>query len=319
MKSIYMDKRWVNLQQAKENGEAKIYTFNKGESKIIYPFIKRKAGIVDGITYYDIVTPRGQCGPWVEKNKLEDVSNLIKEYSREFKEYCEKEKIIAEYIRFSPWNDNHKYFDSVYDISFYGKVYCNNLETDFFMEEYNKKKRNEVRKAKKNDVEIIHGTNNKFLKDFLDIYEFTEEKHNVSDYYRIDKTFLENYLKYFPNEITFFQALYEDKVISSAMIILGQDVAHYHFAANNPEYSYLNANSLLLYEAANFAANLGKKIFDLGSAKKDSPLEKFKNRISLGYPFYIGKKINNEQIYNRLVEQVGGPREGFFPEYRKNE
>lgn len=59
MKSIYMDERWEILQREKEKGIAIRYIYEQENMRVIYPFIKRKAGIVNNVQYFDIVTPRG--------------------------------------------------------------------------------------------------------------------------------------------------------------------------------------------------------------------------------------------------------------------
>lgn len=320
MKSIYMDERWGILQQEKEKGEAITYTYDKDEIRIIYPFIKRKAGIINGIQYFDIVTPRGQCGPWIENCDTANIISLINSFDMEFAEYCNKEMIVAEYIRFSPWMNNVYDFSSIYDIQFYGYLYCNDLTYDFFKIEYSSKKRNKIRKAEKNGVEIRFDKSFDSIEKFLELYSFTSSKYDFNDYYTLDSSFLEQYLKKFPEETIFAQALYKGEVISSAIILLGEDIVHYHFAANHPEYTSLQGNSLLIYKVSLYAAKKGKKIIDLGGARKGSALERFKKSFVYRgkmYPYSIGTKIRDNNIYNALIEKVGGPKKGYFPAYRK--
>ena len=113
---------------------------------------------------------------------------------------------------------------------------------------------------------------------------------------------------------------YVDGVAISAGIFLnGGDVYHYHFSANHPDYTKLNAISYLLMEESKLAADEGCILMDLGSATPGSGLEKFKRSMVKDdgiLPCYVGTKIRNKKIYDELVKQNGGPREGFFPEYR---
>lgn len=317
MKSIYMDNRWGALQEIKEKGEAVTYFFEKSGMRVLYPFIKRRAGVINGNEYFDLVTPRGQCGPWIENCKSDDYQSLVHEFNDEFSKYCLKENIVAEYVRFSPWIDHYKYFSNIYDIAFHGNIYCNDLSIDFFYEEYNKKKRNIVRKADKNGVHIRFGKNSKFIENFLSLYEFTERKYDVTDYYSLDRFIVERYCEYLQSEIVFVEAVFQDEILASAIILMGDDIAHYHFASTHPNYKHLDANSLLLYKAALYAKNEGKKLFDLGGAKAGSSLEKFKQRTAKEYPYYFGTCIRNKEVYNKLVEVAGGPRENYFPAYRR--
>ena len=117
-----------------------------------------------------------------------------------------------------------------------------------------------------------------------------------------------------PNKTLFANAVYKGRIISSALILLGEDIAHYHFAANHPEYLYLQGNSLLIYKASVYAKMLGKKLMDLGSAVPGSPLEVFKSSFvykGTKYPVVVGTKIRNQHIYDSLVQQPSGLRQGY--------
>lgn len=316
-KSIYMDNRWGELQQQKEKGEAIFYEFTHKEGKVYYPFIKRQAGEIDNVMYYDIVTPRGQCGPWIKTDNPTKTQELIKDFNDEFQFFCDNERIIAELIRFDPWNRQEKYFSDIYNINLYGEIYANDLSIDFFKEEYNSNKRNEVRKAIKNNITVKFSKESSSIENFLNLYEFTQNKYNVSEYYLLDKEFITSYIEKLNQDVIFVEAQYEDKVISSSMLLFGKDIAHYHFSASNPEYLKLNANGLLLYESAIFAQKQGKKYFDLGGAKYGSNLAKFKARISKPYQSFKGTTIRNKNIYNMLIEKRGSAKENYFPAYRK--
>ena len=202
----------------------------------------------------------------------------------------------------------------------YGDVYCNDLTCDFFNNEYSSAKRRMVRKAKKNNIEIVFDEDRNSIDDFLNLYAFTQSKYELGDYYTFSKEFIQSYYEVFPEQTVVVKAMYEEKVISSAIILLGEDIAHYHFAANDPEYMSLQANSLLIYEASLYSANKGKKLFDLGGAKKDSPLEKSKKEsVRNGKEFIskLGTRVCNEEIYDALVAKVGGPMKDYFPAYRR--
>jgi serine/alanine adding enzyme len=320
MKSIYMDERWGRLQQEKENGKAEIYVFEQQGMKVKYPFIKREAGIVRGVKYYDLVTPRGQCGLWLENCEASKQEALASAFDEEFRKYCLQENIIAEYVRFSPWTDYSRSYSSIYDIIFYGYVYCNDLTCDFFKEEYSSMKRRNIRKAEKNGIEVVFDTACSTIDDFLRMYAFTESKYAVGEYYMLDRAFIERYCHAFFDEVIFAHALYKGEIISSVILLMGEDIAHYHFGGGNPQYAALQATSLLLYKAALFSAEKGKKLFDLGGAKAGSALESFKQEfVARGkkYPYYLGTKVRNKEIYDELVKQAGGPREGYFPAYRR--
>ena len=320
IKSFYMDKGWGVLQQDKEGGETLHFLFEREEGRVVYPFIKRPAGIVDGTQYYDLVTPRGQGGIWVEQAQEGKEKDLLHQFSKAFDDYCAREHIIAEYVRFSPWLDQAQWFEEEYTISHFGEVYCIDLTTDFFNEAYSSAVRQQIRKAIKNNVIIRFTSNPDFIDEFLKLYQMTAEDQHFSEYYQLDKKFLQRYFDFYPDKVVFAVALLNEKVISAAMLLVGEDIVHYHFAATDPAYKHIQPNSLLIYEAASYAEAYGKRLFDLGSAKAGSSLEKYKKRFTAkvkSYPFYRGTKIRNSTVYEKLVEQTGNVQEGYFPAYRK--
>lgn len=322
MKSIYMDERWEKLQEVKEGGVAYRYIHEADGTRIVYPFIKRAAGIVNGIDYYDIVTPRGVAGIWFENADPASSSEIpyrkaVQGFQTEFTALCAEQRIIAEFVRFSPWSDDYKAFSDTYRMREYGTNYCNRLTCNFFDEEYPARKRSKIRKMQREGARISFGKDATYIENFLNLYTNTQEKYNVSEYHRLNESFIQRYLETFPEEVIFAQAHFDEKVIVSALILQGPDIAHFHFGGSDPAYHHLDANSLLLYEAALFAAEKGMKMFDLGDALPGSALERFKQNTAKGYPYLVGTKIQNENIYQQLVEKAGGPRIGYFPEYRR--
>lgn len=286
---------------------------------VIYPFIKRKAGIVDGIQYFDLVTPRGECGPWIEKCDASKIKVLVDAFNEEFNEYCIQENIVAEYIRFNPWRNDCKHFSSIYDIGFYGYVYCNNIMHDFFKVEYGSRVKKAIKKAKKYGVKISFNKGSNSIEDFLNIYDFTAKKYKISNYYALDKSILKKYCETFPDETVFVKAVYKGEITSMLVMLLGEDIVHYHLAGSNPEYNYLQGNSLMMYEAALYAAQKGKKLFDFGIVTLGSSVETFKINFidrSGKHSVALGTKVRNKEIYYTLVEQAGEVRKGYFPAYR---
>lgn len=321
MKSIYCDKNWNKLQEYKEEGTAETFEFQCEDGKIRYEFNKRFAGKVEGEDYYDLVTPRGMGGPRMVSCIAGEEKRLAGAYLKKLEEYCREENIIAEYVRFDPWDKRLEgLFGNYYEIEKYGDLYCNNLERDFYKEEYNRKTRREIKKAMSWGVHAEFDFNGESIDEFVKLYQNTAIKYNVSAYYRMDRCFIEKYFEMLPGNVFILNAFFEEKVIASVIVLMGVDIAHYHLLGSDPEYRQLHANSLLTYKAAEYAKTLGKKLFDLGGGKRGGNIETFKLNFVKEeniYTYYVGKKINNEIIYNYLAEQNKNQKEGYFPAYRK--
>ncbi|MGN0151061.1 MAG: GNAT family N-acetyltransferase [Wujia sp.] len=315
IKNIYMNHNWGVLQEQKENGKSYIYKYESKAGAIKYPFIVREAAVLNGEPFFDIVTPRGEGGPLVLNKESDDLDVL---YDLEFNIFCQKNNIIAEYIRFDPWNTDENFFSRVYNVKSHGFSYCHRLQEDFFMTQYSSKRRNQIRKAINNGVKIDFSQDSEKVKVLLELYKYTAEKHNISDYYTLDLEFLERYFEILKGNVYLGIAYWEDIPIAAAMFLNGGDIFHYHFSASHPDYTDLNAISLLLMEAAKVGQRDGCKLMDLGGATPGSGLEIFKRSLTKSdeiYPCYIGTKIRNKEIYNKLVE-LNGCNKDRFPEYR---
>ena len=317
IKTIYLDPLWGNVQQSKEDGEVDCFRFNNQNGTIMYPFIKRYAGEVQGTRYYDIVTARGECGPIVIEGNS---AALYSDFNEEFQKYCDEEHIIAEYIRFDPWNTNPMCFADIYNLSSHGYAYCHKLQEDFFATQYSSRRRNQIRKAIKSGVDIVVDANWDNIPKFMDLYDFTVSKHEVSEYYLLDENFLNGYRDLLGGKVKLGLAYYHGELVAGGIFLNGGDVFHYHFSASHPDYVKLNAISLLLFEEAKKGAEEGCAIMDLGGATPGSGLEKFKQSMVKQdgiIPCFVGTKVRNQEVYNALVDQCGGVQKGFFPAYRK--
>lgn len=315
IKNIYMNHEWGKLQEKKEDGKSYLFKYESEAGRIEYAFIIREATVINGETFYDIVTPRGEGGPLILKKSSDD---LVRLFDAEFDRFCQKQRIIAEYVRFDPWNTDETLFSEVYNISEHGYSYCHRLQEDFFMTQYSSKRRNQIRKAINCGIRVEINKDKEKLLYLLDLYNFTIKKHNISDYYLLDLDFLISYFDILKDQVYLGIAYLEDKPIAAAMFLYGGDIFHYHFSASHPDYTNLNAISLLLMEAAKMGQSQGCKLMDLGGATPGSGLEMFKKSMTKSdeiYPCYVGKKIRNKSIYDNLVELNGCNKE-MFPEYR---
>jgi lipid II:glycine glycyltransferase (peptidoglycan interpeptide bridge formation enzyme) len=83
--------------------------------------------------------------------------------------------------------------------------------------------------------------------------------------------------------------------------------AHYHLSARNYDLYINGANNLVLDFAIKYAQTMNCKQFHFGggtSLDEKNPLFQFKTNFSKTVrPFFIGKKIHDNNIYNKIVSQ----------------
>lgn len=320
MKSVYREEKWAKLQEKKEGGKLTTYTFENEQGKVSYRFIKKYAGTINNIVYYDIASYRGAQGPYIESINQGNVESLLDEFLVAFEKYCIQENIIAEFSKLDPWDEYAKLVKVKLQAEYYGNYFCNDLSIDFFHKEYNRRSKRAIKKAVEVGVTVDFDFEGKTINQFLDLYKNTEDKFQTSEYYIFSENDIKEYFTMFSGRCFFSNAYLNGEIITSVLSVLGEDILHYLYLGTNPKFLDCQANSLLTYETSCLGQRMGRKVFDMGGGKLGGNIEQFKrNFISENgvIEYYAIKKIHNKEIYDYLVEHKERiENRKFFPEYR---
>ena len=97
---------------------------------------------------------------------------------------------------------------------------------------------------------------------------------------------------------------YKDKIVSALFLMIKGEYAHIHLSGSIYEYLKLGVNNKIKHDATLISRKLGAKYFHFGggnSSDVEDPLFKFKSNFSKERgDFYIGKKIYNQEVYNKI-------------------
>lgn len=284
---------------------------------------KNFLGKLNPNAYYDLSTPYGYGGFLIEGSNVEAG---IEQLNQQYINYCKVNNIISEIVRFHPVIDNVSMIRSMYDVLPIGKtitVELNSLEE--IWDNLKGKNKNVIRKAIKNEVKISWGLDQQLIDTFIPLYNSTMDRDNATDYYYFKEEYYSCYLNELSENTLIFSASYEDKIIAMSIILLANDQIHYHLSASDSQYRSLAPTNLLLLEVANWGCKNGYKTLHLGGGLggKEDNLYKFKEAFNKNSKtsFSIGKKIFNEEVYNKLVDIKFRDSEimektNFFPKYR---
>lgn len=274
--------------------------------------------------YFDTTTPYGYGG-FIFKGKISEES--ISDFYREYLYFNQQNNIISCFTRFNPLTKNSHYFSSQnFTFNIGHTIDIELVSSENVWDNLCSKNRNMIRKAKKNDIKIIHGRNAKFLTLFKDIYDKTMENDNASDYYFFSNDYYNTIINYLPNNYEVFLAQSNDTYVSAAIILFANNVMHYHLSGTLSEYRHLAPNNLLLYEVSIWGIENNMTKFHLGGglgAKNDNLL-KFKKSFNKKSEnsFYIGKEVFNFEVYDSLVnlrlelDSAFQNESNYFPLYR---
>jgi lipid II:glycine glycyltransferase (peptidoglycan interpeptide bridge formation enzyme) len=243
-----------------------------------------------------------------------------------FKQYCQENNVISEFIRFHPMLNNHYYCPKDIEIEFWNETVAIDLtkdETEIFRDmEYNCQKA--IRQAHNNNVIIQKDEDFRYLDDFYDIYIKTMTRVNANDYYLFPRKWFDAVIELLAGNLSLFHAFYQDSIIASVLFLHSGPFLHAHLGGSIHEMRHLRPNNLLLYQVALWGKKCGFKIFHLGGGlKHNDNLFKYKASFSpIRMNFYIGKVIHNYELYKSLTDlksdfEGDNPLDAhYFPEYR---
>ena len=324
-KEIYFQWEYVDAFFKNGDGIPKLAYASKDNEYVFYVFLLRNISKdlnldEEKYNYYDIVTPYGYGGvdSTTENQKLFDY------FFEQFEIYCSDNNIVSEFIRFNPLLNNQNYYNhDKYDIRNISKTVHVKLDNDEqIWNDFESRCRNTIRKAQKNNLTVDCGFDKERLNEFIKIYKETMERDNANTYYFFNDEFFDSILTNLQKYANIYTIYYNEKPISSSIILFNGENAHYHLSGTLTEYLSLGANSIGLYEISLDLCKKGYKKFHLGGGYggDSSPLLKFKRSFNKfgDLDFYIGKRIYNLEVYKRLCELKNiSMEESYFPAYRK--
>lgn len=326
MNDVYFEEEYGKLYEKIENGKFEHFEYTDSNGCIVNNFLKRNISIDVGESakYFDIVTPYGYGGPII-KELAGNREELLNNYYQSFKEYCETNNIVSEFVRFHPMEKNYLDFDKIYLTNYMRKTLITKLdEDDVISKQFSKSARKNIRQALNKGVSYKITESPNDISKFKEIYYSTMDRNCATDYYYFDDEYFNNILKNFKNNVIFVEAIFEDKTIAAGLYFVYSDVIHIHLSGTLTEYLYLSPAYILRYAVTLWGIENNYKIIHHGGGRSNSEndtLYVFKKNFAKLYDldFYIGKKVWNKKVYDKLCEIKNVKNDdGFFPAYRKD-
>lgn len=304
------------------DGEPLLFYYEDSTTRGINVVMKRDVakdshfkGLIPENTFWDFASPYGYGG-WIVEGEHSD--SLFETYE----DWCKKNGIISEFVRFHPVVENHKFSESCYDVIALGNTVAMDLSSpEVIWSNIHSKNRNMIRKAIKNGISIYSGRFPEIYFEFRKIYNSTMDKDNADEYYYFEPEFYNSILNDLPHNAQVFYALYEGKVIAASIMLAANGYMNYHLSGSIKEYANMAPSNLLLYEAALWGNANGYKSLYLGGGVGSGEDSLYKFKKAFYKPddvrrFYIGKKIFIQEKYDELLAIREPIESGFFPKYR---
>ncbi len=308
------------------DGSPMLFHYNDGTTRAINVVMKRDIhtskkfkSMVEANTFFDITTPYGYGGFIVDGDNYAGVNKV-------YTNYCFKNNIISEFVRFHPVLNNRQGLDTMYDITNLGPTITMDISSrEQIWNNILSKHKNVIRKAIREQVTIHNGNTKELYDKFIKMYNKTMDRNKAEDYYYFGQSFYDSIREDFGDNSTLFYAKYNNEIIAMAIILFADTGMHYHLSAYDIAYRNKAATNLLLYEASCWGSKRGYKTFHLGGGvgSKEDNLYTFKKSFNKNSNtvFSIGRKIFDKEKYDYLVSlrKQGGDFDGgssFFPLYR---
>ena len=267
-------------------------------------------------TWFDLSTPYGYGGFWVEGDDFEAVENA-------YGKYCNEEGYVSEFVRFHLLGKYQSFFKGMHESNTRNVVRSLDIPLDEMFMDFEHKVRKNLKKANRVELKVEIDTRGKRLNEFLDIYYETMKRNFANSNFFFSEEFFRNINKLNANYV-YAHVLYENKVISTELVLYGTENCYSFLGGTDRKYFALRPNDFLKFEIIKWAKEKGLKRFILGGGYgEDDGIFRYKKSLAPKglYTFYIGKRIFNEDKYRELLE-IRKEEEGFdgetrfFPKYR---
>lgn len=298
---VYFHQDYVSLYE-NENEVTECFSYRDSGKLYLFPYLKRENRIRTE-TFYDFETAYGYGGPIANT----DDAKFLQAAETALIETCKKNGLVAGFVRFCPWLDNHQLIADPSRLLLSRRTVLMDLTSDeetIWMEQIHSKHRNVIRKAEHANLTFEVDDSFENLHEFVDLYRDTMQRLDADDFY----LFSDQYFARFRNSMTgkAFLGLVrcEGKIVAAAIFLHQGFFGHYHLAGSLHSHQHLAPNNLLIFQAAMHLKAKGVRYFHLGGGTDSSPdnsLLKFKRRFSpICRDFYVGKFVFNTKQYDEV-------------------
>ncbi len=258
--------------------------------------------------YYDIETPYGYGGP-ISNSKSIKFLNLAR---INFDNWCQKKNIVCELIRFNPFlKNNHNISNkNNIDIICIKKLALVKNVDEISLNFFDQKTRNMIKKNFHSNINFQvydkSSINDDLLLKFYENYTNSMSIKKAEKFYFFPWSYFLNLKKLILKDnalLVMANNIINKDYLCGAIFLKNNNNCYYHLSFKKKFAGLMN--SLLFFFYSQSKKKNIKNIMLGGGLTNDEndSLFKFKEKMSnISVDFYIGTKIHNQKIYNRIVE-----------------
>lgn len=286
-------------------GEALLFYYRDDDGEVAYPFIKRQVS-EENTPYFDITTPFGYGGPILKA--INNQTNLAANFRKAFVDYCQHEKIIAEYIRFHPLKENARFFKDHLKISPLYETFTIKLKD--YVATPHKSQISSEEVGKNIDLVVKKLGTVRHMFEFLVLYYSAARRREEADsYYFFTNDYFETLISSMGSNLHLFGAYHENRLVSACYVLAMGDTIYYHLEGSLSEVDSENTMRTLLLKIAEWGEENYYAFLHLGGDFKGeaSKERQMKKEIANCKPavFSIAQQIHDQQTYNSFASLEG--------------
>ncbi len=305
---VYFSAEYHRAHEAGSDASARAFVVEQNGQCLFHCFLLRPIKYVGSMEipegFQDIETVYGYTGPLLFG---EDPEFQSKGWEM-FREWCQAQRVIAEFARFNPVLNNAESKGLPLQISKDRQTVLLPLSgsaTDLW-NSYPSTQRNMVRKALSKGLVCEERPAQENWAMFQAIYEQTMRRAGAAPSYFFSGDYYSRLAAGLGDRLRLFVVRHHEAVAAAALILVSDEGIDYHLSGSSERFRDAGPNNLLLHAAAEWALARGLRWFHLGGGRTSAPddaLLRFKSSLSAHRrSFQVGRRIHDIAAYEHLCQ-----------------
>lgn len=307
---------YVSLFATETTQRAIAAVLRSASGTVLYPLIVREVPESGG-SLRDITTPYGYGGPFCWGDG--DRAALAARFWPLLERWGHEQRIVSEFARFSLVDEQLLPFPGEVRENRTNVVCRLGRSDDELWESVKPKVRRNVKKARREGVEVVHDPAGATADEFYRVYTDTMRRRDAGDGYYFPLSFFESLGESLAGNYAYFHATHGGRPVSSELVLISAENVYFFLGGTDAEHYDLRPNDLLKYEVMSWANRAGKKHYVLGGGyEEDDGVFRYKRAFAPDglVPFRVGMRVHDRAAYDRLVGDRRAADPTFFPRYR---
>lgn len=284
---VYHRATFHEYDHANGHGEICQYWYEDARGALLHTFMLRRIHKVGSehisAPLFDAETVRGAAGPLATSLDDEFLADAWQHYHA----WCEKKRVVAEYVRFNPFIHNARVARRFFDVrigDLIGVVVDLSVsEDERWATQYDGTQRKNVRKAKRLGVTCQLENTEAAFATFSLLQKASWSRLGVPSERQYTEACLQLLRAQFGKAAPLFTARIGSKLVAAALFLSHGETVHYQLSARDPTFGNTGATNLILHTAMRWAQRNSFKKLHLGTGRTAGPkdeLLRFKRCLS---------------------------------------